>query len=79
VELHLYFPPYDLLACKQPASIFSLPNIVNCKEIKVDERGVVHHEVLVFATCDMQHLSPDHVLSYMDSQGTRLAMVNCMV
>ena len=67
------------MACKQPASLFSLPNIVNSDEIKVDERGVAHHEVLGFATCDMQHLSPDHVLSCTDAQGTRLAMVYCVV
>jgi len=67
------------MACKQPTSLFSLPNIVSSDEIKVDDRDVVHHEVMVFAARDMQHLSNDHVLSCMDAQGTILAMVYCMV
>jgi len=67
------------MACKQPAALFSLPNNFNSADVKVDERGVEHHEVMVFATCDMQHLSTDHVLSCTDAQGTRVAKVYCMV
>ena len=56
VELHLCFPPYDLMACKQPASLFSLPRIVNSVKIKVDERGVVHQDVL--GVCHVWQTTP---------------------
>ena len=45
------------MACKQPASIFSLPNDVNSDDVKVDERVVEQNEVMVFATCEMQPLN----------------------